>query len=180
MSKFFLDLVVVGVILGVYGVCGDVCVKSFIVEFESVFDYVFFLLEIGMFLIMLMCVWLVKDYFIVLFEQFRQKEEWDVLKGIKFYVLCDVLLVLEDDEFYIEDLVGLDVYMGGDEVIGWVKVVFNYGVGDLIEVQCNVVGKFVFILFILEDVFVIDFDWWWIVVVSFEIWVDDMLFDEDC
>ncbi len=179
MSKSSSDLVVVGVILGAHGVRGDVRVKSFTAEPESVFDYAPFLSETGTPLITPTRARPAKDHFIVSPEQSRQKEEWDALKGTKLYVPRDVLPAPEDDEFYIEDLVGLDVYTGGDEAIGRVKAVLNHGAGDLIEVQRNAAGKPVLIPFTLEDVPVIDLDRRRIVVASFEIWADDTPPDED-
>ncbi|MEO1189755.1 MAG: ribosome maturation factor RimM, partial [Pseudomonadota bacterium] len=79
----------------------------------------------------------------------------------------------EEDEFYIEDLVGLDVFIGGDEKIGRVKAVLNHGAGDLIEIQRQTRGKPVLVPFTFEDVPVVDLGRGRIVVANFDLWQDE-------
>ena len=152
MSKAASDLVVVGVILGAHGVRGDVRVKSFTAEPDARFDYAPFLSENGEVLITPARARPAKDHYIVAPESARQKEEWDAMKGTKLYVPRDALPDPEDDEFYVDDLVGLEVFAGGDAPIGRVKAVLNHGASDLIEVQPKPSGKPVLIPFTLEDV----------------------------
>lgn len=173
MSKQATDLVVVGAILGAHGVRGDVRVKSFTAEPDAVFDYAPFLDEAGSVLIDPVRARPAKDHFIVTPQTTRQKEEWDALKRTKLYVPRDVLPEAEEDEFYIEDLVGLDVYGGGDTKIGRVKAVLNHGAGDLIEVLGAGRPKPVLIPFTLVDVPVVDLDRGRIVVSDFETWADE-------
>ena len=173
MSKIATDLVVVGVILGAHGVRGDVRVKSFTAEPDALFEYAPFLSETGQVLIDPLRARPTKDHYIVSPANPLQKEEWDSLKGTKIYVRRDVLPETEDDEYYIEDLVGLDVYGGGDAPIGRVKAVLNHGASDLIEVQPTPRGKPVLVPFTLEDVPVVDLSSRRIVVATFEIWADE-------
>ena len=45
---------------------------------------------------------------------------------------------LEDDSYYIKDLIGLDVIdINADEVIGTLEYVFNTGANDIYEVKRN-------------------------------------------
>ena len=173
MSKVATDLVVVGVILGAHGVRGDVRVKSFTAEPEALFEYAPFLSETGYVLIDPVRARPAKDHFIVTPETPLQKEEWDRLKSTKLYVSRDILPEIEEDEFYIEDLVGLQVYSGGDTPIGRVKAVLNHGASDLIEVQPTPNGKPVLVPFTLDDVPVVDLSARRIVIATFEIWADD-------
>lgn len=173
MSKVATDLVVVGVILGAHGVRGDVRVKSFTAEPEALFEYAPFLSETGDVLIDPVRARPAKDHFIVTPEKALQKEEWDRLKSTKLYVSRDILPEIEEDEFYIEDLVGLQVYSGGDTPIGRVKAVLNHGAGDLIEVQPTPNGKPVLVPFTLDDVPVVDLNARRIVIATFEIWADE-------
>lgn len=173
MSKVATDLVVVGVIMGAHGVRGDVRVKSFTAEPDALFEYAPFLSETGDVLIDPLRARPAKDHFIVTPEKPLQKEEWDKLKSTKLYVPRDVLPEIEEDEFYIEDLVGLEVFSGGDTPIGRVKAVLNHGASDLIEVQPIPDGKPVLVPFTLDDVPVVDINARRIVIATFEIWADE-------
>lgn len=178
MSRAAADLVVIGVILGAHGVRGDVRIKSFTADPQDLFDYAPFLTEAGDILITPVRNKPAKDHFIVTPDTVRQKEEWDGLKSTKLYVPRAVLPATEDDEFYIEDLVGLDVFAGGEAAIGRVKAVLNHGASDLVEVQPTS-GKPVLVPFTREDVPVVDLAKRRIVVANFELWADDSKPDKD-
>lgn len=173
MSKSATDLVVVGVILGAHGVRGDVRVKSFTAEPDALFDYAPFLSEAGEIMIDPVRARPAKDHFIVSPKSPRQKEEWDQLKSTRLYVPREALPEPEEDEYYIDDLVGLDVFTGGDTAIGRVKAVLNHGASDLIEIQPKPSGKPVLVPFTLEDVPVVDLGKNRIIVANFEVWADD-------
>ena len=167
------DLVVVAAILGAHGVRGDVRVKSFTAEPEAVFDYAPLLSEDGDVLIDPIRARAAKDHFVVTPQTPRQKEEWDALKGTKLYVPRERLPDVEEDEFYIDDLIGLDVFGGGNEKIGRVKAVLNHGAGDLIEIQSETRRKPVLVPFTLVDVPVVDLKKSRIIVSDFETWADE-------
>ncbi|MFN3212673.1 MAG: ribosome maturation factor RimM [Henriciella sp.] len=173
MKKHKSDLVVIGAILGAHGVRGDVRVKSFTAEPEAVFDYAPFLSEQGDILIDPVSIRTAKDHFIVTPKTTRQKEEWDGLKSSKLFVPRDVLPDTDEDEFYIEDLVGLDVFSGGEAPIGRVKAVLNHGAGDLIEIQSKGQAKPVLIPFTFEDVPTVDLTLGRIIVANFDLWADE-------
>ena len=173
MSKTGSDLVVVGVIMGAHGVRGDVRVKSLTTEPDALFEYAPFLSEAGKTLIAPIRIRAAKDHFIVSPKTPLQKEEWDSMKGTKLFVPRGVLPETGEDEYYIDDLVGLDVFTGGDTATGRVKAVLNHGAGDLIEVQPTASDKPVLVPFTLEDVPVVDISKNRIVVSNFDIWADD-------
>lgn len=173
MSKAKTDLVMVGAILGAHGVRGDVRVKSFTAVPEALFDYAPFLTEDGVELLDPVKARPAKDHFVVSPKSPRQKEEWDALKSTRLYVPKSALPETDEDEFYIEDLVGLDVFVGGDEKIGRVKAVLNHGAGDLIEIQRLLSGKPVLVPFTFEDVPIVDLGLGRIVVSNFDLWQDE-------
>lgn len=172
MSTAATDLVVIGVILGAHGVRGDVRVKSFTAEPDALFDYAPFLSATGEVLIDPVRARPAKDHYIVTPETPRQKEDWDQLKSTKLYVPRDALPEPDADEYYIDDLVGLDVFAGGEAPIGRVKAVLNHGASDLIEIQPKPSGKPVLVPFTLADVPVVDLGKNRIVVANFEVWAD--------
>jgi 16S rRNA processing protein RimM len=55
--------------------------------------------------------------------------------GTKLYVSRDVLASPEESEYYISDLIGLDVIDAKDNVVGKVKAFHNFGAGDIIEID---------------------------------------------
>lgn len=173
MSKTKPDLVVVGAILGAHGVRGDVRVKSFTAEPGALFEYAPFFSEEGIALLDPVKARPAKDHFVVTPKTTRQKEEWDALKSTRLYVPKSALPETDEDEFYIDDLVGLDVFIGGDEKIGQVKAVLNHGAGDLIEIQRLVRGKPVLVPFTFEDVPLIDLQLGRIIVANFDLWQDE-------
>ena len=173
MNKRNSDLVVVGAILGAHGVRGDVRIKSFTAQPDAIFEYGPFLSEDGAVMIDPVKARPGKDHFIVSPNVTRQKEEWDSLKSTKLYVPRDVLPEPDDDEFYIEDLVGLDVYAGGETPLGRVKAVLNHGAGDLVEVQVTDGTKSVLVPFTMVDVPVVDLALGRIVVANFDTWADE-------
>lgn len=179
MTKQKSDLIVVGAIIGAHGVRGDVRVKSFTADPAAVFDYAPFLDEDGKPLIDPVRARPAKDHFIVTPNTPRQKEAWDGLKSTKLYVPRARLPETEEDEFYIDDLVGLDVFAGGDEKIGQVKAVLNHGAGDLIEIERRTRGKPVLVPFTLADVPIVDLKLNRIVIANFEVWQDESRPEDD-
>lgn len=173
MNKDIADLIVVGAILGAHGVRGDVRVKSFTSDPDAVFSYGTLLSEHGKALIDPHRVRPTKDHFIVTPNHPRQKEEWDALKGTRLFVPRQALPDPGDDEFYIQDLVGLEVFSGGEAKLGRVKAVLNHGAGDLLEIQSPGQPKPVLVPFTLEDVPTVDVARGRLIVASFDIWADE-------
>lgn len=173
MSRPKSDLIVVGVITGAHGVRGDVRVKSFTAEPTSLFEYAPFYDQKGDLLITPKSARPAKNHFVVSPKEFRQKEEWDSLKGTKLYVPRGQLPTTEEDEFYIDELIGLTVQTGGDTAVGKVKAVHDHGAGDLLEIALTEPGKSVLVPFTKDDVPVIDIALGRIVVATYDIWADE-------
>lgn len=165
--------VVVGAIIGAHGVRGDVRVKSFTAMPDAIFSYGPLLDAAGECLLEVKSARPAKDHFIVTPKAPRQKEEWDALKGTKLHVPRAALGDADEDEFFIDDLVGLTVFAGGDAPVGTVKAVQNFGAGDLIEIQPEAGGKTVFVPFTHEDVPTVDVAAGRIVAASFDLWADE-------
>ncbi|MEH6487506.1 ribosome maturation factor RimM [Hyphomonas oceanitis] len=157
-SKSQDKLIVVGALKGAHGVRGEVRVKSFTAEPEDLFTYGPLTDAAGRVLLTPLSARPGNDHFIVATREQKQKEEWDALKGALLHVARAQLPEAEEDEFYIEDLVGLDVVSEGDAVAGRVKSVQNFGADDLLEVQLVTGGHSVFVPFTLADVPEIDFE----------------------
>ncbi|WP_273241919.1 MULTISPECIES: ribosome maturation factor RimM [Hyphomonas] len=163
-------LIVVGVVKGAHGVRGDVRVKSFTADPDDVFTYGALVDEGGKPVLTPVSARPGKDHFIVRPKEQKQKEDWDGLRGTLLHVPRAQLPDTEDDEFYIEDLVGLKVYSGGSEPAGRVKAVQNFGADDLLEVRLSVGGDTVLVPFTLADVPTVDLAAGRVVIPTLEDW----------
>lgn len=63
------------------------------------------------------------------------RDQAEALKGLKLHVPRQALAEPEEDEFYLVDLIGLEVRGLDGRPLGRVKAVPNFGAGDLIEVD---------------------------------------------
>ncbi|MFN7163546.1 MAG: ribosome maturation factor RimM [Hyphomonas sp.] len=149
-------LIAVGVLRGAHGVRGEVRVKSYTADPEALFTYGPLVDETGAVLLTPKSARPGKDHFIVRPTESLQKEEWDALRGRLIYVPRARLPAADDNEFYVEDLAGMDVYSGGESPAGRVRSVQNFGSGDLLEIDVNGLASTVFVPFTLADVPVVD------------------------
>lgn len=164
------NLIVVGVLKGAHGVRGDVRVKSFTADPEACFAYGALLDQAGETLLTPRGIRAAKDHFIVSPSRPRQKEAWDALRGTLVYVPRDAFPQTGEDEYYIADLVGLEVYGGGDEKLGQIKAVQNYGAEDLLEIQPATGEKSIFVPFTRTDVPTVNIASKRVIIPDFELW----------
>lgn len=165
-------LIAVGVLKGAHGVRGEVRVKSFTADPEAVFTYGPLLDEAGAAVLTPKSARPGKDHFIVRPKENKQKEEWDALRGKLLHVPRSALPSADEDEFYIEDLAGLDVFAGGESPAGRVRSVQNFGSGDLLEIEVAGQGATVFVPFTLADVPVVDLAARRVVIPELAVWSD--------
>ncbi len=129
------DLVCVGAIGGSFGVHGEVRLKSFCADPESVASYGPLTTEDGQQSFTLTLNRAIKNGIAAKLDGVLTKEQADALKGVRLYAPRDRLPDLPDDEFYHADLIGLTVRDTGGTELGRVKAVQNNGADDLLEVQ---------------------------------------------
>lgn len=75
-----------------------------------------------------------KNSFLAVLEGVETREAAEELKGTQLYIERDALPDTQDDETYYVDLIGLDV-IEGDDKIGAVVAVQNFGASDLLEIK---------------------------------------------
>jgi 16S rRNA processing protein RimM len=68
-------------------------------------------------------------------KEVATREEAEALRGLRLYIPRAILPEPEEDEFYVADLIGMDVVSLEGDLLGQVKSVRDFGAGDLIEVQ---------------------------------------------
>lgn len=167
------DLITVAVVLGAHGVRGDCRVKSFTGAPEDALAYGPLLGEDGEVLLTPKRGRSVKDHFVVTPQEARQKEEWDALKGTLLHVPRAVLPETEDNEVYIDELIGVAVFDEAGTALGRVKAMHNFGAGDLLEIDRSGGGKSVMVPFTEIDVPEIDLEAGRIVVATLDLWADE-------
>lgn len=96
-----------------------------------------------------------KQYAILKFKGINNINDIEKYKGRSLYVTRDQAIPLEEDEYYIADLIGLDVYLESGEKFGVLKDVMETGANDVYIVETEE-GKEVLIPAIHECVLDID------------------------
>lgn len=133
-------LVLVGQIGAAHGIKGAFKLFSYTSPFENIFAYGPFFDEKGV----LLCdklhpVGHASSLIATLITHNKQemtREEIARLKGLRLFVPRGQLSdKLDEDEFYITDLIGLSVINQEGEALGIVVAVDDFGAGDLLEVN---------------------------------------------
>ena len=125
----------VGAIAGAFGVRGEVRLKSFTAAPEDIASYGPLSNEDGTRHFAVSLIGQAKNGFTARLGGVDSKEAADALKGVRLFAERSRLPSLPDDEFYHADLVGLDVFDTGGQLLGRVKIVLNHGASDLLEIQ---------------------------------------------
>ncbi len=114
-----------------------------------------------------------KNVVIVTFKQVKDRNMAEALNGTELFIERSQLPddALDEDEFYIEDLVGMDVLDDIGMKIGIVAGMHNFGAGDMIEVAMleqngDVTTKTELFPFTKQVVPSIDFESWAITLVA--------------
>jgi 16S rRNA processing protein RimM len=95
------------------------------------------------------------------------RNEAEALIGTELYVPRSVLPELDEEEFYIADLVNLPVYLNSkDHKIGQVVGLLNFGAGEIIEIRLDGYKDTEMLPFTKEYVPTIDIDEGYVIVSS--------------
>jgi 16S rRNA processing protein RimM len=86
------------------------------------------------------------------------REAARALTGVEIFARRDRLPEAGDDEFYYDDLVGLDAVDAGGAPLGRVVRLSNYGAGDILEIAPEGGGETLLLPFTKEVAPRIDFD----------------------
>lgn len=135
MAEVKPGLIVVGQILGAFGVKGEARVRSFTADPEACFEYGPLMDETGAVILTPMKHRLLNEGYGVTTKERRQREEWEAMRGALLYVSRDAMPAPDEDEVYVADLIGLDVVHIDGRALGVVADAPNFGAGDLIEVK---------------------------------------------
>lgn len=128
-----LKLILVGVISSAHGIKGDIIVKSYTNPIENILDLKLF--DDKNVNLPIKKVRITPKGLICRYNHCQDRNQAETLIGTKLYCLRDDLPKTSEEEFYFEDLKNLSVLTPSGKKIGAISEVFNFGAGDLIEVE---------------------------------------------
>jgi 16S rRNA processing protein RimM len=128
-------LVVVGQIMGAFGVKGEARVRSFTDDPEACFSYGPLLDANGGVVLTPVKARPLNEGFGVAARENRQREDWEALRGALLHVPREAMPAPEEDEVYVADLIGMDVIHADGRELGKVRSVQNFGAGELVEIE---------------------------------------------
>ena len=128
------NLILVGQVGGAFGVRGEVKITAFTGDAMALVGYSPLLRADGSVGLTLTGARPDKKGVVARAKEVTTKEQADAMRGLKLFVPRDRLPEPDEDEFYLTDLIGLEVRDAGGAVLGRVKSVPNFGAGDLLEI----------------------------------------------
>ena len=128
-------LLLVAKVSGAFGVRGEVRLRAFTEDPLALLKYRDLKRADGSPGLTLLGGRVAKDGLIARAREIGVKEEADALKGLELYAPRSALPATDEDEFYLTDLIGLQVQAPDGSGLGRVKAVPNYGAGDLLEIE---------------------------------------------
>lgn len=96
------------------------------------------------------------DVVIAQIDQVVDRDVAHKFVGLNLYIDRSLLPPPQDEEFYIEDLVGMDVVDNNNAKCGVIKYLHNFGGGDLVEISFDG-GHYAMFAFTKENFPEIDF-----------------------
>ncbi len=128
-------LIQVGRVAGAFGVKGEVRITSFTAGPLALVDYKTLLGEDGAPALTVLSGRVAKGGVVVRTAEITDRNQAEAARGLKLYITRATLPEPDDeDEYYVTDLIGLDVVSLEGDLIGKVRSVRDFGAGDLLEV----------------------------------------------
>ncbi len=132
------ERLLVGAVVGAQGLGGLLRVKSFTQNPEDLAAYGPVDMEAAngsVTKVTLKVTGTAKGVVIVRASGVADRTQAEALKGARFFVNRAALPEAEDDEFYLDDLIGLTAEREDGTPLGRVKAVYDFGAGNIIELE---------------------------------------------
>jgi len=127
-------LIEIARVAGAFGVRGEVRVTAYSDDPLALKGYGPLLKRDGTPALTLTAARLHKGGLVVKAKEVASREDAEAMRGVKLYVPRSALPPPEEDEFYLADLIGLQVRDAEGRVLGTVKAVQDFGAGDILEI----------------------------------------------
>ena len=129
------DLILVGRVAGAFGIKGEVRITAFTGEPLALVNYKTLLREDGSAGLTLTGGRVAKGGVVARAKEIETREQAEAARGLQLFIPRTRLPPVDDeDEFYIADLIGMDVVSLEGDLLGRVRSVRDFGAGDLLEV----------------------------------------------
>ncbi|WP_395462935.1 ribosome maturation factor RimM [Wolbachia endosymbiont of Cantharis cryptica] len=144
------NLVYLGIITSPHGIKGAVKVKTFTEKPENISLYGE--LTSGDESYRINSVSIVSDNLVIAtINGVNSRDEAELLRNKKLYIEKSKLSKLNDeDEFYQGDLVNMEVRLENNELYGYIKSIYNFGSGDILEISVITTKKNIMLSFTKE------------------------------
>ncbi len=129
------DLICIGAIIGAFGIKGELRVKSFCANPADIDTYGPLTSEDGAKTYDLRVIGPIKGGYACRIKGVQYRDQAEALKAVRLFTSRDNLPSLPDDEYYHADLVGLEVFDTGGQMLGQVTAVHDHGAGDFLEID---------------------------------------------
>lgn len=140
-SSTEVPLVAVGVITGAHGIKGQVKLRSFTTNPQDIENYSPLLNEAGTRRYELQVDGETRQGLIATVKGVKDRNAAEALKGTQLFTEKSKLPAAEEEEFYYDDLIGLEVRDSAGAVLGKVVALYDFGAGDIIEMKLSAGGK---------------------------------------
>ena len=141
MAKSATDMVLIGKIVNAHGIRGDVKVKSLTVTPADVCSYTPILKSDGTELKIKLRSAGNSDIVIAHIDGVDDRTSAETLKGCELYTPKSSILS-DESEILLSDLIGWDVRDNkSNNVLGRIVNIYNFGAGDILEIQLSDSGK---------------------------------------
>lgn len=140
MTKSANDMVLIGKIVNAHGIRGDVKIKSFTVNPSDVCTYSPILKSDGSELKIKVRSTGTSDIVIASIDGVNDRTTAETYKGCELYTPKSAILD-DESEILLSELVGWDVKNTANHVLGHIVNIYNFGAGDILEIQLSDSGK---------------------------------------
>lgn len=127
-------LIEIARVAGAFGVRGEVRVTAYSEDPLALKGYGPLLKRDGTAGLTLTAARLHKGGLVVRAKEVETREQAEAMRGLRLYVDRSALPPPAEDEFYLADLIGLQVRDGAGAVLGTVRAVQDFGAGDILEI----------------------------------------------
>jgi len=128
-------MILVARVAGAFGVKGEVRLTAYTADPMALLEYRDLKRETGAPGLTLTSARPHKGGVVVHAREVETREQAEALRGLRLYIAREALPALEEDEYYLVDLIGLTVQTSDGESLGVVREVRDFGAGDLLEIQ---------------------------------------------
>ena len=126
-------LIYLGFIGKVHGIQGSVCVKSLTASPEDIVKMP--LQDKSGKAFKLRLISSKPEFLICSVEGVKDRNSAELLKGTKLYTIRSAMPEPAEEEYYIEDIIGLVVQDSDGKKLGKLLAMHNFGAGDIVEIE---------------------------------------------